>query len=337
MVSIGVAAFAAVAALVRTAVPWPEEGALDVRWEAYRAHATEIDLVAVGSSHIARGFDPVAFDAEMARLGHPLHSYNLGADNMQPVEADFVLRRAAAQRGTALRFAVIELLQFAPRGMLRDHAFTDRALYWHDATALRAALARVSASAETPRERARLAWLHVQHFAWRFVGLGRIDRVAARWRAPADPLDLAVAAAGGFEALDDRPDAAAERVRMRFLAASASYQEGLAEVDRRNRVPTPAGTDEVAALRAQVARLRRAGIEPVYVTPPIPSPTPALRGIFAAAGDPLVVSTNAPGEFPALFAIEHRYDATHVNRAGAAVFSRLLAARLAARLADGVR
>lgn len=332
--ALGVAAFAATAALVRALVPWPSEGALAVRWETYRAHAAEIELVAVGSSHIARGFDPAVFDAEMARLGRPLRSYDLAADNMQPVEADFVLRRAAAQPGTGLRFALIELLLFAPRGMLKDHAFTDRAIHWHDAVSLHGALRRVLASGEPRREKARLGWLHVQHAAWRYGGLGRIDRIVARWWTPEDPLDRAVAAAGGFEALEDRPDAAAERVRMRFLASSEAYLASLEDVDVRNRVPTLAPAIDVALLREQVAWLRRAGIEPVYVIPPIPSATPALRGIFPAPDDPLVIALNAPGAFPSLFAIEHRYDATHVNRAGAAEFSRIVAQRIAARLAE---
>ena len=59
----------------------------------------------------------------------------------------------------------------------------------------------------------------------------------------------------------------------------------------------------------------------------------ALRGIFTAPGDPLVLAMNAPGEFPTLFAVEHRYDAAHVNRAGAAELSRIVAQRIAARLA----
>lgn len=333
LAALGAAAFAATAALVRAAVPWPGEGALGARWETYRAHAAEIQLVAVGSSHVARGFDPAVFDAEMARLGHPLRSYVLAADNMQPVEADFVLRRAAAQPHAALRFAVIELLQFAPRGMLKDHAFTDRAIHWHDGVSLRGALRRVLASGEPRGEKARLAWLHVQHAGWRFSGLGRIDRIASRWWTPEDPLDRAVAAAGGFEALDDRPDAAAERVRMRFLATADAYLASLEEIDVRNRVPAPAPAVDAALLREQVAWLRRAGIEPVYVIPPIPSATPALRGIFTAPDDPLVLAMNAPGEFPTLFAVEHRYDAAHVNRAGAAELSRIVAQRIAAQLA----
>jgi hypothetical protein len=178
----------------------------------------------------------------------------------------------------------------------------------------------VLASGEPRRENARLVWMHVQHAGWRFSGLGHIDRIAAHRWTPEDPLDRAVAAAGGFEALDDRPDPAAERVRMRFLAAGDAYLASLDEVDVRNRVPTPAPEIDVALLREQAAWLRRAGVEPVYVIPPIPSPAPALRGIFSAPGDPA--------------AIEHRYDATHVNRAGSALMSRILADRIAARLAE---
>jgi hypothetical protein len=103
----------------------------------------------------------------------------------------------------------------------------------------------------------------------------------------------------------------------------------LDEIEVRTRVPTPAPADG-AFLRAQAARLRRAGIEPIYVVPPVPWATPELFSVFSESDDPIVVALNSPVDFPALFALEHRYDAIHVNRAGAAEVSRALAARLAA-------
>jgi hypothetical protein len=329
--------FLATAAALRAFLPWPTEGSLDARWRHFRAHAADYDLVFVGSSNMARSFDPVVFDAELARRGVALASYNLAADNMQITEAEFVLRRAIAQPGARLRFAVIEMVAFAPQGMLRDSAFTERALYWHDARATAQAIARLLRADLALGERARVAWLHGRHAAWRAANLGRAERAVAAARDAPDPRDLAVAQAGGFEALDDRPDPAAERVRARFLADPHGYAASLEQVDVRNRVPTPAPEALRAELHALAARLRAAGVEPIFVVPPLPAPSAALFSVFDEPGAPAVVALNSPGRHPELYAVESRYDATHVNRAGAALASRALAGELAERLARAPR
>ncbi len=327
--AIGIAAFLVTAAAIRSFLPWPTEGSLDARWRHFQANAGAYDVVFVGSSNIARMLDPAVFDAELARLGHPVRSYNLAADNMQPTEADFVLREIVAQRASRVRWAVIELLEFAPRGMTATNPFTDRAIYWHDGRSLLGALRRVAASPEPIVAKLQLGWLHLRHAAWRASNFGRAEASIEARRRGADPLDDAVAAAGGFEALDDRPDPSAERVRRRFLASVPRYLADLAEVDVRNRVPALAPADEAARVRAQAAWLRASGIEPLYVIPPLPGASPALYAIAREPGAPAVIALNSPARFPDLYEPEHRYDATHVNRAGAARASVRLAEQLA--------
>jgi hypothetical protein len=324
-----IAAFLVTAAAIRGLLPWPAEGSLDARWRHFQANVGAYDVVFVGSSNIARAIDPAVFDAELARLGHPVRSYNLAADNMQPTEADFVLREVMGQSASRVRWAVIELLEFAPRGMIATNPFTDRAIYWHDGLGLLGALRRVAASVEPIGAKLQLGWLHVRHAAWRASNFGRAEGSIAALRRGPDPLDETVAAAGGFEALDDRPDPSAERVRRRFLASVPVYLAGLPQVDVRNRVPAIAPADEVARVRAQAAWLRASGIEPLYVIPPLPGASPELYAIAREPGMPAVTALNSPARFPDLYEPAHRYDATHVNRAGAARASVRLAEELA--------
>jgi hypothetical protein len=329
LVGLGVLAFAATGAAIRAQLPWPAEGALDARWRHLRAHADEFDLVFVGSSNLARGIDPVAVDRELARLGHPIRSYNLGADNMQSTEVGYVLRQIVALRPSRLRFVVIELLEFAPRAMVRRNPFSDRAVHWHDAPALVDALGRIAASGEPPLEKLRLAWLHLRHAAWRASSFGRAERAIGLRSAELDAFDAAVAAAGGFEALDARPDPATLQMRSKFLARIPGYLASLEDVDRRNRVPALAPPGLAAAVRDQTAWLRAQGLEPIYLVPPLPWPAPELLAIAREPGAPAVVALNSPGRFPELFDPEHRWDPTHVNRAGAELLSIRLAAALA--------
>lgn len=329
LLAIGAVAFLATASGVRALLPWPSEGSLDARWRHFRAHADDYDLVFLGSSTVARGVDPQAFDRTLARLGRPLRSYNLAADNMQSTEAGHMLRQIRALRPERLRFVVIELLEFAPRGMVKRNAFSERAVYWHDAAGLVDALRRVAASDETRRERLRLAWVHVQHAAWRASNFGRAESALATWRAGIDPADAAIAAAGGFEALDDRPDPASLDVHRKFRLTPQAYLGNLEEVDRRNRVPGLASPALLAAVREQTAWLRSAGIEPIYAIPPQPWAAPELLAIGREPGVAPVIALNSPGRYPELFDPANRWDGAHVNRAGAALLSERLAEAVA--------
>ncbi len=321
--------FLASVTALRALVPWPEHGALGARMLHFLAHADDYDLLFVGSSNVAHGFDPAVVDAELARRGYPLRSYSLAAEDMQPVEADFVLREVQKRRPARLRWAVIELLDFDPRAVIRDNAFSERTVYWHDGRSLWGVLARLLRSAPSLFDTAELAWLHLQHAAWRLGNLGDADRAMAAWRAPADPASEAIVEAGGFEALDDRTDAATLRMRAQFLANAPRYRARVADLDAQNAATgvLPDGLED--ELAAQGARLRGDGLEPIYVIPPVPHPTPALHAFAAGAEAPLVFSFNAPGRHPELFRFEHRYDETHLNRAGSEALSRHFADALA--------
>lgn len=328
-----VAAFVATAAVVRSVVPWPAEGALAARIEYFREHADEIDLVFVGSSNIARSFDPAVVDAELAQRGYPLRTYNLGADNMQTVEADFVLREVLARSPARLRFAVIEVFDFDPRRMMQGNEFSDRAVYWHDGPALYSALTSLLQGPGGRREKAHLGWIHVEHAAWRAANAGQGERALAALIDDPDPLNTAIASAGGFEAIDDREDEAAARVHRQWLARRASYESLLDEIDAQNALFAPASNTALSDLRGREQRLRAEGVTAIFVIPSMAKATPSLYAVAAAVGAPPILGFNAPGRYPDVFALENRYDSIHVNRAGSVALSRHFAERLAELLA----
>jgi hypothetical protein len=333
---LAIASFLATAALVRALVPWPAEGALSARIQHFLAHADEYDLLFLGSSNAAHGFDPAVVDAELVRRGHPFRSYSLAAEDMQPVEADFVLREVLRRQPARLRWVAIELLDFEPTAVIRDNAFSERAVYWHDARSLCDALARLLQSAAPWSEKARLSWLHLRHAAWRLGNLGEGDRVVAAWRETRDPVVSAVVGAGGFEALDDRSDPATLRMRAAFLANQPRYRARVEGLDAQNERPSAPASVLIDGVVKQTTRLRAAGIEPVYVIPPVLHATPALHAFAASPGAPPIFCFNAPGRHPELFRFESRYDETHVNRAGSEVLSHEFADALATLL-DGKR
>lgn len=325
-------AFLATTASIRPALPWPRGGALDARMRHFISHVDEYDLVFVGSSSVARGFDPAVFDAALAARGQPLRSFNLGVDGMWPLEADYLIREIVRRRPARLRWIVIDLFELdskldsAPAS--EADVFTERGFYWHDAWGLAQVLRRVFASGRGLREEARLAWAHVRLAAWRLGNLGQGDIALAAWWAGPDSEDAGIVQAGGFEAIDDLDQSVAGRIRAFYLANAARYESVIATLDESNARPEAPPETKGAEIRAQAERLRAAGIEPLYFIPPIFRATPSLYGLAKATGAS-VLGFNSPARYPELYATEHRWDATHLNRAGVECLSRLLAERLA--------
>ncbi|HTF34944.1 MAG TPA: hypothetical protein VK714_14770 [Myxococcota bacterium] len=325
-------AFLATTASIRTALPWPRGGAFDARMRHFISHVDEYDLVFVGSSSVARGFDPAVFDAALAARGHPLRSFNLGVDGMWSLEADYLIREIVRRQPTRLRWIVIDLFELDPKldstPESESDVFTERGFYWHDAWGLAQVLRRVFAGSGGLREEARLAWVHVRLAAWRLGNLGQGDIALASWWAGPASEDAGIVQGGGFEALDDLNHPVAGKMRAFYLANAAQYEGVIATLDERNARPEAPPEAKRAEIREQSERLRAANIEPLYIIPPILRATPSLYGLVKATDVP-VLGFNSPTRYPELYATEHRWDATHLNRAGAQCLSRLLAERLA--------
>jgi hypothetical protein len=97
------------------------------------------------------------------------------------------------------------------------------------------------------------------------------------------------------------------------------------------------GPRNLGPLLAQAARLRAAGVEPMYVVMPSWLPDQFGRNHVAEYRQHVrVLELDRVADSPALFARELWYDASHFNAAGAAEFTPRLAERIAADLAQPV-
>jgi hypothetical protein len=332
-------AFAAGLASVWAALNWlvaptPTEGIAKVEW--LRDHGASFDTLFLGSSFTARQVAPAAFDSTMEELGLPTRSFNLGLAGMLPPEDSYVLERALKDREAPLRFALVECqgLRFGIRR--RDH-FTSRAVYWHDATRMRALWNRFwappSLSIEgdagplSPELDSKHLRRHAEHWLWNTTRMGRgaeelkqalsspKDRQRAREREerqlgpdgdgyrPAEPQSLAGEALASYRAQ---------------LAAARERGSGLVYGDRESQ----------AELLRKKALVESHGGRMVLIAPPTTgrqlAPLPESGLLFLDFTD--------PDQFPELFAPEHRKDSGHLNQEGAVIYSRLLAQRLAAAL-----
>lgn len=329
-------AFAAGLALVWTTLnrwvaPTPAEGSTKFEW--LREHGASFDTLFVGSSFTARQVAPAVFDSAMEELGVPTRSFNLALPGMLPPEDGYVLERVLKGREAPLRFVLVECqgLRFGIRR--RDH-FTSRAVYWHDTPRMRAlwnrfwappSLPAEGAAEPPPREPAvKHLRRHLEHWLWNATRMGRgaeelrqalaspKDRRRAQERearqlgpdsdgyVPAEPHSLAGDALTGYLA---------------ELAAARERGPRLVYGDRESQ----------AELARKKALVESHGGRMVVVAPP----TTGLQLAPLPESGLLFLDFSDPDRFPELFAPEHRKDRGHLNQEGAAIYSRLLAHRLA--------
>ena len=79
------------------------------------------------------------------------------------------------------------------------------------------------------------------------------------------------------------------------------------------------------ATQAQIQAVREHGAEPIYYTTPRPTALPWAYTLARDGVYPQFFGYNRPGKYPELYEPENHFDANHLRRSGAELFTRLLA------------
>lgn len=334
--------FALTAALLGAIAPYPEMGDVDDKLRFFEAHRDDYDVLFFGSSRVFRGIVPEAFDAEMARRGRPVRSFNFGADGMGSHETAALVRRVLAMRPRRLTWVVVELDGWSAE-ILPENRFKTRMVFWHDRQETRAALGTVARSEPSRRRRLEPAADHLLHLAARASAAGRgrdlVRELRGRWSgAPAERrrTEEELATSGGFKPFSDSAygTPSTHPFRRRFLELLPAYRLAVTRLPAANRTETGLERYNVGAVTGQAAAIRRAGAVPVHLVTPTARPTPELYRLADAGHVPHLLAFNDPATYPGLFREEHRFDAEHLSTEGARRFSRLLAQRLAPDAAE---
>ena len=312
--------------------PEPPPPAIDERLSALSREKDSYDTLLFGSSRLYRGIDPAVFDAETARRGRATRSFNLAFAGMKPHEANALLRRVLSDPPAKLRYVLIEIDDWSPeiseplpnQRAQNAERYSARALAWHDNTELLSVLRSLWLSDRSLTDRIDLALSHISHWGVRLLNIGSAARAARREvDAKPDPptsrrgftpyvrADYLQGFTGGF--------------RQQFVESRDEYEAALEAMREPEAADSPSPRYNHAALAAQIAFVRAAGLEAIYVLPPRGEPTPHLSALAAQRALPTLLDFSSPDLDPELFAIDHRFDDQHVNPRGAKVFSRRLA------------
>jgi hypothetical protein len=338
LAALGCLSFFTVAAALRQLTLWPNDFEVSSKLRYLRRHASEFDVLFVGSSRVYRGFDPEAFDERLAEHGLTFRSFNLGGEGVNAYEADHIVRELLAS-GARPRILFVELQEFDPQTrqdswILRTmgagggprRPFTRRNVNWHSLSQTLLAI-RVSLQSDLPlADRLLLAANHFNDFARRLTSYGMGAELIGAFDGAARPVALTddeMAARRGFQSMDEVKQ---RRWRQRAFAKRADRFQSMLETNRES-VPESVNAFTLAPIAEQARRIRGAGIEPFYVRVPGLGYREAFRG--AAADGVTIFDFDDPDAHPQLFRVDLRFDEGHLNAIGAALFSRKLASAFA--------
>jgi hypothetical protein len=305
----------------------PDLGILDDKFRALAAQKDEVDLVFLGTSRINQGIDPESFDSAAHEAGVPVHSFNLGVEDMKCQEYWMCLDEISRMPLSRLKWVVVEPTQNLT--LSPSHYLTARSRYlsrWE--TVLPAVRSKWSAQRPLLRRAQAVASI-----------LGAYGTHAA---------NLGVLSELHLPALGKKPGTEPSRIVRGGPSEQTTVEEDRHRVERyaarRSRagkkppvlpaLPATVPADEVRIQEILFSRIRNAGAQPVILFPPQIVSLDLMRASEAAsrrAGPDLPHREYYFGAGPEWLYENAAYwrDSGHLSLAGARVFSAKLATDLA--------
>lgn len=325
----------ATCALLDRNLPFPPVPLVWAKLEQLARYGNEYDVLFLGSSRVNFQIMPAVFDRIAREQGLPVRSFNAGIAAMRPPEDDYYLEQILRTPHRRLRWVFLEMmpLRAEPDRML---AGTRRFTYWRDVERTKLMMrCSLQECAEACRDRdphrgwwpekiqecARSVEVLLNNlglFGESLSNFGRGEELLMRRFGQTKPWKE--------DALEQgtKWDGWAVPIILKSIAGNeehlATYQRAYAEFLKATPRFDPGDDLSFEALRVKIARLTAAGITPILIIPPAVSYKPYLPAQLAGQSFH-ILDFSDPREYPELFTIEHRLDGSHLNAAGAEIFT----------------
>lgn len=326
-----IAAFVLACAGIGAVLPERKVPVLTSKFDWLAQHGDEYDVLFVGSSRTYHQLAPEIFDAEMAAAGHRVRSFNVGADAMFPPEDTYVLEKILACRTKPVRLVLVECNPVNLRHGI-DERYTLRAVHWHDSvrtwTTFRAAFFTDNKKRTWRKrlEKAQQRWPelseHAGYWMERNSNIGRGHELLTEWLGTASSKNKTES---GLGRRNDglMPFSVSEVMN---AEQGAVYEKELAGMRARSWRGSDGDPVSLEELRVKQRLVERSGGRMVMVIPPFVGDK-IFRPSQAAGLPPLLDFTN-PEKYPELFKAEHRLEISHMNNAGAQIYTRMVVREL---------
>jgi len=345
LVFLGVVLFASVAL---NRYVYPRLGLTDAFWGSdlihdksrfLRMHAGEFNALAIGSSMVYRQVDPAVLDSTVAAVtGDTLRTFNFGVNWLGSSELLYILD---ALDRDSMHFDVIFMELQKVKLVDEANYFTTRVMYWYSWDRYRFTVRAVLGSTLPGYWKAAAVFAHTVNYLGYLLNLGYLTE-AFRYRDVLDREAPALRAVGvhgdGFVSLEDQQlltagdDTVTEPERHRRFLRDTTVVTARARAARKAGVSkASAGRRYNAAyatkLNALIEAYARRGTRLVCFIPPRLDKNhyAELYALYDRLPVRNRIDLSDPGRYPAFYLAGYSYDATHMNAAGAILYSQALA------------
>jgi len=277
-------------------------------------HKDDCQVLLIGPSYVNR-LVPAAFDDEAQRIGFSKRMCNLGRVNLRGYELAHELEIVLGHDFPKLELVAIDITLKESLAFDPENWFKPRVIGWHTLGAI-PWLARYYSSTSRPLE-PLTALSHAGHVAAHYTSLGRAGELFGEGAESVRPDPRRRARPDEPEDEPRPPASHAEKIE-RLVARKHEIRE------RRQTLPSRWGED----LRTVT---RRHGVDAFFFYSPVwhgvrPPRPPKKDGL-------VFLDFNDPERYPELYTPDVRGSTDHLNPAGGAIQSRLLARELEKRWA----
>ena len=327
--------FALVAEGMSRVVPMPNFLGHWSKWEYFRRHKNEIDVLWLGTSHVARDIDNAAIQARLAERGVELEMFNFGLPGMGAYEQDYFLHRILALRSERLKYIFIEggpiAMGVHPRHIFRNPNDNDthRSVLWHNGRETGLVLEQIPLLPLPWVDQFDHGFEHLRLFARNVASYGLGTEIKRGLKGVRIDLPWLVEAKGHRSWESTHPDQV-ERSKDFTAEYERLGPDGVIELiepDELARHTDLSGLN-LDFYRAQYAAAAAHGVTLVYVTMPS-SMVCSERPLLAREG---VIEEfwhlNQPELYPEFFRVANRWDEEHLNASGIALMTEVLVERL---------
>jgi hypothetical protein len=305
------------------------------RYADAQTNAGRHDILIFGSSRAHYGIIPAVLDEELSGLGHKYTAYNLAISGQRAHDSARTIEWMLDQGVGSASIAIIELHSWDQRQRGTDW-MTDQTIEMHRIDNLAARLSTIADSRQSLADKLRTACSATAHTATNLLKVGQGSRIlndllaASRgqqlpntWRVEErgfKPSDIDASEFSRTEAakLANDPNRGKELLKFKWSKEELDRMTGGFNFEEFARID---------------ARVRSAGLLPVYVT--IPSMYSTFHGYDAVrqlSEEHIVLDFDQPSDPYDLFDRRHYFDPGHFSRNGAEHFTRVLARALLAKL-----
>lgn len=315
------AALAATCAVIRSHQPFPAVAGVSEKWQHFERHGDDYEVLFVGSSRLFQHVIPQRFDTTVTQLsGGSMRSFNMAYLAMWPPESFRFARQILSRHPTRLRWVFIDLMNI-PLHSHRD-LMGRRAAWWHDWRHTLIAC-EVVGDLRAPFYRKWALW--TEHASYLFNETTNRGQGAEKLALGFEPRKKRKAPGPAPEWWDTAGFLAEKRSSWLTGERLATYErEVAAQRQHFTRRPVSPALRRAATMLTNDARA--AGVEPIFVVTPTTIPEEHFGDFDAGVR---VWRFDDPNEYPGLYDPALHYDPTHLNEAGAEVFTDLLARRFA--------